>query len=143
MHPFDLKSALLAKHAQHVVLIHFPISLFLTGVGFDLAARFTRNAGLQAAAYYNLMGAAVSALPVMLTGILAWQWQLEGQRLKGVLLLHLLLGCASTVLICVVAWIHGRRRNRSGLPGYRLPLEPRHSSPESTERGSPSLRESG
>lgn len=24
MNPFDLKAALLAKHAQHVVLVHFP-----------------------------------------------------------------------------------------------------------------------
>jgi hypothetical protein len=25
--PFDIKTAILAKHAQHVVLIHFPIAL--------------------------------------------------------------------------------------------------------------------
>ena len=35
LHPFDLKAALLAKHAQHVVLIHFPIALFIAGVAFD------------------------------------------------------------------------------------------------------------
>ena len=29
---FDLRTVLLAKHAQHVVLIHFPIALFITGV---------------------------------------------------------------------------------------------------------------
>jgi hypothetical protein len=27
-------------------------------------------------------------------GILAWRWALEGQLLKGILRLHLLLGCA-------------------------------------------------
>jgi len=27
---------LLAKHAQHVVLIHFPIGLFFAAVAFDL-----------------------------------------------------------------------------------------------------------
>ncbi len=32
MNPFDLRAALLAKHAQHVVLIHFPIALFIAGV---------------------------------------------------------------------------------------------------------------
>ena len=32
MHPFDIKAALLARHAQHVVLIHFPIALFIAGV---------------------------------------------------------------------------------------------------------------
>ena len=35
MNPFDLKSVLFARHAQHVVLIHFPIALFLAGVAFD------------------------------------------------------------------------------------------------------------
>ena len=29
MQPFDLRAAMLAKHAQHVVLIHFPIALFI------------------------------------------------------------------------------------------------------------------
>ena len=38
INPFDLKSALLAKHAQHVVLIHFPIALFISSVAFDLLA---------------------------------------------------------------------------------------------------------
>jgi uncharacterized membrane protein len=33
--PFDIKSTLLAKHAQHVVLTHFPIALFLTSVMLD------------------------------------------------------------------------------------------------------------
>jgi hypothetical protein len=32
MNPFDLKSVLLARHAQYVVLIHFPIALFLVSV---------------------------------------------------------------------------------------------------------------
>ena len=43
MHPLDLKSAALAKHPQHVVLIHFSIALDLTGVMFDFVAQWTRN----------------------------------------------------------------------------------------------------
>jgi uncharacterized membrane protein len=30
-----MTSIIFAKHAQHVVLIHFPIALFLTAVAFD------------------------------------------------------------------------------------------------------------
>src|SRR2546430_13444305 len=45
---------------------------------------------------------------------LAWQWQLEGQQLKGTLLLHLVFGIASGTLICVVWLIHWTaRRKRS------------------------------
>jgi uncharacterized membrane protein len=42
VNPFDLKAALLAKHAQHVVPIHFPVALFITGVAFDLVAHWTK-----------------------------------------------------------------------------------------------------
>ncbi len=97
VNPFDLKAALLAKHAQHVVLIHFPIALFITAVGFDLIAQWTKRRGIADAAYYNLLVAAISTIPVLVTGILAWQFQLEGQKLKGILLLHLVLACVSSV----------------------------------------------
>jgi uncharacterized membrane protein len=124
VNPFDLKTVLLAKHAQHVVLIHFPIALFLTAVAFDLIAQWTKRRGLADSAYYNLLVAAVSTLPVLATGILAWQFQLEGQKLKGILLLHLVLACVSTTMIWLVWWMHFRARRRAeALPGYRLAVE--------------------
>lgn len=125
MHPFDLKSTLLAKHAQHVVLIHFPIALFLTSVMFDFVAQWTRNRTLAAVAYYNLLIAAIFCLPVMATGLMAWRWQLEGQRLKGVLLEHLVLGAVSCSLIWLIWWLQFRYRRRpsEGMPLYRLPIE--------------------
>ena len=46
LNPFDPKTVLLAKHAQHVVLIHFPIALFITAVAFDLVGHSTKRAGL-------------------------------------------------------------------------------------------------
>jgi uncharacterized membrane protein len=124
VNPFDLKTALLAKHAQHVVLIHFPIALFVSAVAFDVMAWWRERRGLVEAAYYNLLAAAISTLPALVTGVLAWQFQLEGQKLKGILLLHLVLGCASTAVIWLVWWLHFRTRRREGiLPGYLLPLE--------------------
>ena len=125
MHPFDIKAALLAKHAQHVVLIHFPIALFIAGVAFDFLAQWTKQRFLAAAAYCNLLAAAVITVPALITGILAWQWQLEGQRLKGILLMHLVLGWASSLLIWVVCLMHLRAQRKQGgvLPGYRLAIE--------------------
>jgi uncharacterized membrane protein len=121
---FDPQTALLAKHAQHVVLVHFPIALFLTGVAFDWAGRWTRRSALAEAAYYNLLIAAASTLPVVVTGLLAWQFQLEGQRLKGILLLHLVLGWASSALICAVWWVHFRARRRgAAVSGYLWVVE--------------------
>ena len=124
VNPFDLKTALLAKHAQHVVLIHFPIALFIAAVGFDLIAQWTKRRSLADAAYYNLLAAAISTVPVLATGLLAWKFQLEGQKLKGILLLHLVLACVSTVMIWMVWWVHFRARRRSVyLPSYRLAVE--------------------
>ena len=124
MHPFDPKTVLLAKHAQHVVLIHFPIALFITAVAFDFIGHWTKRRGLAHAAYYNLFVAAISTFPVVATGILAWQFQLEGQKLKGILLLHLALAGVSSLMIWLVWWLHLRARRASeALPVYRFPIE--------------------
>jgi uncharacterized membrane protein len=125
VNPFDIKTLLLARHAQHVVLIHFPIALFIVAVVFDYVAQRTKNRSLAAAAYFNLLFAAISTVPVVATGLAAWQWALEGQKLKGILLMHLILGCTSSVLIWVVFLIHwrARRRDQDSLPKYRLVIE--------------------
>jgi uncharacterized membrane protein len=118
LNPFDPKTVLLAKHAQHVVLIHFPIALFITAVAFDLIARWTKRPGMADSAYYNLLVAAISTLPVLATGIFAWQFQFEGQKLKGILLLHLIFACLSSVMIWLVWWMHFRARRRAGVLPY-------------------------
>ena len=125
MHPFDIRTVVLAKHAQHVVLIHFPIALFIAGAAFDFLARWRKQRLFAAAASCNLLAAAVTTIPVVVTGILAWQWALGGQRLKGILLMHLVMGCASSALIWIV-WVAHQRAERSPepvLPGYLLLVE--------------------
>jgi uncharacterized membrane protein len=119
VNPFDPKTVLLAKHAQHVVLVHFPIALFLTAVGLDFAAQWTKKPVLSTVARYNITIAAIATIPVMLTGLLAWQFQLEGHKLRGILLQHLVLGVTSSVLIWLTWWMHRRTAHNA----YRLPVE--------------------
>lgn len=166
MNPWNIRSVLLAKHAQHVVLIHFPIALFLTGVLFDVAAsvipaaerpnspeaerdtglsalvdqtaarerativgirRFTpwpRRSELALVSFWNLTLAAMSAIPAAATGLLAWQWELDGRRLKGILLQHLIFGTASLLLIAGVWFVHQRARRKAvDPPAFRWPIE--------------------
>jgi len=124
VNPFDPKTVLLAKHAQHVVLIHFPIALFIAGVGFDFLARWTKRAGFAEAAYYNFLGAAASIVPVLATGVLAWQLQLEGQKVKGILLWHMLAAAFSSVAILWVAWAFWKAREKKHEPsGIVLAIE--------------------
>ena len=58
--PFDVRTIVLAKHAQHVVLIYFPIALFIAAVVFDLIASWTKRHTFADAAYYNLAIAALA-----------------------------------------------------------------------------------
>jgi uncharacterized membrane protein len=123
--PFDLHNVLLAKHAQHVVLVHFPIALFIAGVAFDLLSRGKRGSPLASAAYLNLTCAAVAVIPTVITGVLAWQFALEGKALKGLLLMHLLAGSCTVLLVWISWWMHWRARKSEelNLPAYRIPLE--------------------
>lgn len=125
MNPFNIREALLAKHAQHVVLIHFPIALCMVGVVFDFAACWTKRRAFATAAYYNLTVAAVFTVPVVVSGLLAWQFQLGGQKLKGILLQHLVLGVVASAMICIVWYLHfrSRRAPEQTLPRYCLALE--------------------
>jgi uncharacterized membrane protein len=125
VNPFDLRTILLAKHAQHVVLIHFPIALFITGVGLDLLSRGKRTSQLAGAAYLNLSIAAATAIPAVLTGLLAWQFALDGKRLKGLLLLHLIAASIAALLVIASWWFHWRTRREESLllPGFRIPIE--------------------
>ena len=117
VNPFDPRNVLLAKHAQHVVLIHFPVALCLTGVGLDAAAHWKRRAALATAAYINLTLAAIFVVPTLLSGLAAWQWALEGRRLKGILLMHLVGGLLSALFIWTSWAMHffARRRAASQL----------------------------
>lgn len=118
MNAFDLKAALLARHAQHPVIIHFPIALFIISVAFDLLAIWRRNPAMARAAYYNLVAAALTAPVAIASGLTAWQWQLEGARLKGNLLLHLIVALAASGMIWFLCgWRVLQRRCPERTPG--------------------------
>jgi uncharacterized membrane protein len=126
LNPFDLKNALMAKHAQHVVLVHFPIALCIAGIAFDVAALWKNRKAFADAAFYNLTIAAAFTIPVMASGILAWQFALEGQALKGILRLHLIFGVLSSITIWTIWTLHflARREDGSGIPiWWRYALE--------------------
>jgi uncharacterized membrane protein len=124
MNPFDWKTLILAKHAQHVLLIHFPIALFVVGVVFDVAAQRWRRQDFELVAYFNLLVAAIFTAPTVITGLLAWQWLLEGHRLKGILLYHMFFAVTSGAIILWSWWLHFRtRRNSLALPPWHLLVE--------------------
>src|SRR6476646_3165447 len=117
-HPYDLKSALLAGHAQHPVIIHFPIALFIASALFELLAVWRKQPLFASVAYYNLLGAALTLPLAIATGLGAWRWQLEGATLKGNLLLHMICALTSASLILVLCWMRSRLRAKGRSPRF-------------------------
>ena len=115
--PFDLKAALLAGHAQHPVIIHFPIALFIASAVFEALAVWRKQPVFASVAYYNLVGAALTVPLAIATGLGAWQWQLEGAAVKGNLLLHMICALTSASLIFFLYWMRSHLRKKGNSPG--------------------------
>jgi uncharacterized membrane protein len=115
--PFDVKAALLQGHAQHPVLVHFPIALFIASAVFEVLAIWRKQPVFAAVAYFNLFGAALSLPFTIATGLGAWRWQLEGAKLKGNLQLHLVCALTSAALILILWWKRSRLHARQKQPG--------------------------
>ena len=118
VNPFDVKAALLAGHAQHPVIIHFPIALFIASAIFEILATWRKQPVLASVAYYNLIGAAITLPLAIATGLGAWRWQLEGATLKGNLQLHLICALVSASLIFVLCWMRLRLRAKGRSPRF-------------------------
>src|SRR5262249_10052332 len=114
--PFDVKAALLAGHAQHPVIVHFPIALFVASAVFEILAIWRKQPLLAVVAYFNLVGAAMTIPLAIATGLGAWRWQLEGARLKGNLELHLVCALTTAALILLLCWRRSRLRARGDSP---------------------------
>jgi uncharacterized membrane protein len=85
---------------------------------FDLLAIWRRNPAMAKAAYYNLVAAALTAPVAIASGLTAWQWQLEGARLKGNLLLHLIVALAASRMIWFLCgWRVFQRKFPPRIPG--------------------------
>ena len=125
VNPFDLRTLVLARHAQHVVLIHFPIALSIVGVGLDLLSRGNRESQFATAAYLNIAIAAAMVISTALTGVLAWHFALDGKRLKGLLLFHVVAASVAAILVIASWCVHWRSRKSDPrvLPRYRIALE--------------------
>ncbi len=107
--PWAIQTLLFPKHAQHPVVVHFPIALLMIALLFDLLGARTRNRSLHAAAYYNIAAAALFAPVSVVTGLLAWWFKYVPHPYTGSLisqltgntdtLYHLIMGVVSMAVI--------------------------------------------
>lgn len=120
--PFSLQALFYPTHAQHPVIVHFPIALFIFSLFLDLFGVRTGNRALNTAAYYNLVAAAVTGVLSVITGLLAWRFafNLEPLSADKWLLFHLVLGVTTTVLMCTLWAIRVRMPTTDARPLSRL-----------------------
>ena len=120
LNPFDLKAAILAPHAQHPVIVHFPIALFISSAVFEILAVWRKQPAFASVAYFNLLAAAVTIPFTIASGLAAWRWQLEGAALKGNLGMHLgfAVATATTILLLFERRFRLRTRGESPRAGY-------------------------
>lgn len=114
--PFDLRAALLAPHAQHPVIVHFPIALFIVSVMFEVLALWRKQPAFELVAYFNLFAAAISIPFTIVTGLLAWQWQLEGAALKGNLRIHFAFALTTAAVVLFAFWYRYRLKKNGESP---------------------------
>ncbi len=116
--PFSPQALFYPKHAQHPIIVHFPIALFIFSLFLDLFGIRTGNRALNAAAYYNLVAAAVTGVLSVISGLLAWRFAFGLEPLSGdpSLLFHLVLGVTTTVLMCALWAIRARTKANAERP---------------------------
>ena len=122
--PWAIQTLMFPKHAQHPVIVHFPIALLMIALLFDFLGARTRNRSLHAAAYYNIAAAALFAPVSVVTGLLAWWFKYVPHPYTGSLLsqltgntdilYHLIMGVVSMAVIwALLALRRGESRHET------------------------------
>ena len=105
----------------HVVIVHFPIALAVCAVLADLLWLATRKDSFKNAGMYCLLLAGISALPVVITGLIkVWGRQFGGNYLH-IVTVHKYLGITSFVIAVLAAVIRlgcRERMKKWWLAGY-------------------------
>ncbi|MCS6775257.1 MAG: DUF2231 domain-containing protein [Chloroherpetonaceae bacterium] len=114
---FTPQSFLFPKHAQHPIVVHFPVALFFSSLFFDAIGFWRRWDAWRTTGKFLLASAVVTAVPSILTGLLAWRFKFGGAPLEGLLLYHLATSIGFTGLLCGMWWARSRY-DRARSPGY-------------------------
>ena len=109
----QVRGLLFPKHAQHPILVHFPIALFIVSVFFDLLGFVRKDKNSALVGYFNLVVAGVTSIPAVITGLLAWWIAFDHAPLQGNLLYHLILALAFMIVVWAMIGVRvkGTRAN--------------------------------
>lgn len=98
------------KYAYHPALVHFPIGLFIAGLGLDFLGLIRKNRTFLSAGWYNLVLAAISSLAGVATGYVALV--LLRLPFTGIVRLHILLALAVTAILWILVVLRVHRHEK-------------------------------
>jgi uncharacterized membrane protein len=77
-------------HPSHPLFVHFPIAFYTAVLVFDVMTRIEPNSGLNLAASYLLLGAALATVLLVITGLVDWWGMVRGSSKRRTATRHLL-----------------------------------------------------
>ena len=103
-------------HPLHPILVHYPIGLFVLSLLFDVAGLFGDENWLVRAAFYALLGGALTALLAAIPGLVDW-WDIRrDHRAKRTATTHMLLNLAAVGLYALSLILRWPDRDASETP---------------------------
>jgi uncharacterized membrane protein len=107
---------LFPKHSFHPAIVHFPIGLFVFGVALEFLAMFRKRQEIREAAFWNFVGAALSLLIVVPTGLLSSFRQGYTLAWGQPVFTHFLLAVSASIgIIATAVW---QKKSRPVGAGY-------------------------
>lgn len=98
----------------HPIFVHFTIALFFTSVLVDLIGLLAKRESLKTVGWWNLLLAAIFAIPTVITGLLAGASLPDTDEIHRLMETHKILGFM--VLIMIAALFIWRSISRGVLP---------------------------
>ena len=77
-------------HPSHPMFVHFPIAFYLATLVFDVMSRLTPSPGLVRAGTYLLVGAALSTVILVITGLVDYTGMIPGSSKRKTATKHML-----------------------------------------------------
>ena len=94
-------SAQIRGHPIHPMLVVFPVGLWITSLGFDIAYLATGNRFWYALSYWDMLAGVVGALVAAIPGFVDYFTLNLGPRARAVATTHMALNLAAVVLFVI------------------------------------------
>ena len=124
--PWTLKEIVQGKplgHPSHPMFVHFPIAFYLAAIGLDVMSRIAPSPGFVLASTYLLVGGAVAAVILLITGLVDWFDMVRGSSKRRLATQHMLVQLTSVTFFQVALLLRFPDRHQARAEAVWIVLE--------------------